>query len=450
MSDMGVAESAPVARVAGPGVRLLSVKRGFGWSLSGYAVYMLCQWAILVVLTRWGAPDLGDVALFAVALAVTTPIILFSNLGLRRVYASDSASEFRFTDYFGLRMATNVAALALIAGVAFARGFRAEAVLAILAMGAAKVVESTTDILHGYFQERGRIDIGARGTMMRGVLSLAGFLAAFLTTGSVPWAILGMGAGWAAVLVFYEWPWALKLRRASSAGASPARRKTRDLSRSWMKLANVALPLGMVALVTSLKGSIPVFVIENHLGVTALGLFVALIYFYNGSNRVVSALGEAAATRLATLYKAGNNRGVARLIARMLTVALAVSALGVVIAVAAGEPLLKLFYGPRCAGSGWLLVAIMVAVCVANFQTVLDYAMVSTRHFRIQPYLYGGGALLLLVLCAVFVPSQGLSGVALALGIVSGVELLAAGGVVAWAVTRLRAPALPSVLETRV
>lgn len=440
---------ARVSTTVRPGGKIVSVKRGFGWALSGYAIYMLCQWSMLVVLTRWGSPDLSDVALFAVALAVTTPIVLFSNLGLRRVYATDSKAEFQFSDYFGLRMATNVAAMVLIAGVVWARGYRPEFVWAILAMGTAKVVESTTDILHGYFQERGRIDIGARGTMMRGILSLAGFLAAFLATGSVFWSILGMGAGWAAVLVFYEWPWALRLRRDSSVEVSSAGRKNRDPSWSWMKLANVALPLGMVALVTSLKGSIPVFVIESHLGVTALGLFVALIYFYHGSNRVVSALGEAAATRLATLYKVGNHRDVVRLIARMLAVALTVSALGVGIAVAAGGPLLKFFYGPRCAGSGWLLAAIMAAVCVANLQTVLDYAMVSTRHFRIQPYLYGGGAFLLLILCAAFVPTKGLAGVVLALGIVSGVETLAAGGVVAWAVTRLRTPGTLPVLETR-
>jgi len=449
MIDTCVGEAAAAHAAPGAGGRALSVKRGFGWCLSGYVIYMLCQWAILVALTRWGSPDLSDVALFAMALAITTPIVLFSNLGLRRVYATDAKASFRFPDYFKLRMVTNVAALAMIAGVVCTRGFRAEIVWATLVMGAARMIESTSDILHGYFQERGRIEIGARGTMMKGILSLAGFLAAFFATGNVLLSIAGMGAGWAAVLVFYEWPWALRFRRGSSAEASPVPPNNRDPSRSWMHLANLALPLGIVALVTSLKGSIPVFVIESHLGVTALGLFVALIYFLNGSNRVVSALGEAAAARLAALYKAGNDREVVRLIARMLAAALAVSGLGLGIAVAAGDPLLEFFYGPRCAGLGWLLVAIMAAACVANLQTVLDYAMMSIRHFRIQPYLYGVGALLLLILCAVLVPAKGLSGAALALGIVSGVELLAAGVVVARAVTRLRTPAALSGLETR-
>jgi hypothetical protein len=155
MTDLLVVETSVAAPVVIPGGRVVSVKRGFGWCLAGYAVYMFCQWAMMVALTRLGSPDLKEVALFALAIAATTPIILFSNLGLRRVYASDSKSVFQFADYFTLRMATNVAALALIAGVTWARGYPAEIVWATIAMGAAKVIESTSDILHGYFQHRG-------------------------------------------------------------------------------------------------------------------------------------------------------------------------------------------------------------------------------------------------------------------------------------------------------
>ena len=444
MNVLGPAETSVASPVLIPGGRLISVKRGFGWTLAGYAVYMLCQWAMMVVLARLGSPDFREVALFALAIAATTPIILFSNLGLRRVYATDANSEFSFADYFKLRMATNVAALALITGVAVALGYPAAIVGTIVAMGTAKVIESTSDILHGYFQHRGRIDLGARATMMRGVLSLAGFLAVFLATGSVIGAIAGMAAGWTAVLVFYERTWALRLLRAS-----PPARRVSGPARNWMHLAHLALPLGIVALVTSLKASIPMFVIETGMGLTALGLFAALIYFLHASNRVVSAMGEAAASRLSSLFKSGDERGTLALTARMLGVALLVSGAGIGVAVAVGGPLLRLFYGAPFAGLGGLLVAIMAATCVANLQTVLDYAMVATGRFRIQPYLYGGGALLLLILCVAFVPAKGLEGAALSLGIVSGVELLGSASVVGWSLLRLRSLNTPALQEAR-
>ena len=441
MTGACMAEAPAVSGARPPRGGPVSVKRGFGWALSGYAVYMLCQWGMIMTLTRWGSADLKDVALFALALATTTPIVLFSNLGLRRVFATDATSTFRFQDYFGLRMATNIAALALIAGVVWARGDRTELVWATLAMGAAKMIESTSDILHGYFQERGRIDVGARASILRGLLSLAGFLAGFFLTRDVFWSIVGMGAGWAAALLVYEWPWTLRFLREE-----PDPSLHRSPSRRWLRLAILTLPLGLVALVTSLKASIPTFVIEHHLGETALGLFAALIYFHHGINRVVSSLGEAAASRLSTLHASGDGPGTGRLLVRMLGVALFISGAGVGVALVAGNPLLRVLYGSAYAGMGGLLVAIMAAATVANLQTVLDYAMVATRHLRVQPFLYGGGALLLLGFCVALVPPLGLPGAALALGIVSAAELLTAGGIVGWAllagrVTRAR-PAL--------
>jgi O-antigen/teichoic acid export membrane protein len=412
----------------------VSVKRGFGWSLAGYVIYMVCQWAIMVVLTRWGSKDLADVALFAMALATTTPIILFSNLGLRRVYATDANSGFRFSDYFTLRMTTNVAALLVVAVAVWVQGYRTELVWVTLAMGAAKMIESTSDLLHGFFQERRRIDVSSRATIFRGVLSLVGFVTGFMLTRQVFWGVIGMGAGWAAVLVGYEWPWTRKFLRTSEREASPLATRHSGL-KGPLRLAFLTAPIGVVALVMALKGSIPTFVIEANLGETALGIFAALIYFFHGINRVVSSLGEAAAARFASLHAARDQAGAVRLLSRMLGVSLAISAVGVLGAVVFGEPIVRLFYdfkGPLFSGLGTLLVGIMVAASVANLQTVFDYAMMAIRRFRIQPYMYGAGAGLLLLLCITLVPTKGLSGAVWALGISSGVELLASAAIVGW------------------
>jgi O-antigen/teichoic acid export membrane protein len=409
---------------------ITSVRRGFGWTFTGYAVYMACQWAMLVVLTRWGAQ--ADVRLFAIALATTTPIILFSNLGLRRVLASDASSEHPFADYFTLRLATNFAALAIIAGFIAAQGHGSEAVWVTLAMGAAKMIESTSDILHGYFQERRRIDLSSKATIARGILSLAAFSVSFLLTKQVFWAIFAMGASWAAILVFYEWPRAARFLRESGHPVSPGTVRRTASKGGWLRLGRTATPLGIVALLLALKGSIPIWVIDHAMDDTAVAVFAAIIYFHHGINRVVSSLGEAASARMGALHAAGDRAGLSRLLSRMLGVSLAVSAIAFVVALAAGGPLVRLFYGPMYAGLGGLLVAILAAAAVANLQTVFDYAMVAVRKISIQPYLYGAAAALLFVLCAALVPRMGLYGAALALGLASAAELAATGFLVGW------------------
>jgi O-antigen/teichoic acid export membrane protein len=431
-------ESRPAKRREGP----ISVASGFAWVLAGYVAYMACQWGMIVALARWGTVE--TVGQFHLALATTAPIIMFTNLGLRRVYATDARSAFRFGDYLGLRFLTCGIALVVIAGFAVFSGHTAAMAGVILAMGAAKSIEAVSDVLHGYFQNRRRIDIGARSTLMRGPLSLLGLIAAFLLTRSAFWAVVGMASGWLAVVLLYDLPRAARLRRQETDRKAPA-----GSAKSKLSLARLSLPLGVVALITSLRANIPTFVIAAYLGERWLGLFGALVYFHAASNRVVSALGEAGTTPLAARYLAGDRTSYLRLLAKMTGVTLAVSLAGLAIAAVAGRAILGAFYGQEYAAVSAVLVAVMAAVAVANVQTILDYAMTAARQLGIQPYLYGGGALLLFLLCLAFIPTHGIRGAALALGIGSVVELVASAVIVGRAVSQLRQPAPRPVLEAR-
>jgi O-antigen/teichoic acid export membrane protein len=415
----------------------LSVRLGFLWVLAGYAIYMLCQWGMIVALARWGSPE--QVGQFALALATTAPIILFANMGLRRVYATDATSMFRFGDYVGLRLVTNVAAMGLVTLVVWTAGYSPRTVWVVLAMGLAKAVEALSDILYGLFQKRGRIDLEARSMILRGPLALAGFAAGFLATHDVVWAVIGMGAGWLAVLFLHDWPKALQFAETS--------RSDNGSARSWAILARVALPLGLVALLASLKTSIPCLVIAKHMGEGALGLFAALAYFHAASNRIVSALGEAATARLATRHAGGDHEEFMSLVARMLGVALAVGVAGLGIALVAGGPLIGLFYGAPYASASGVLAVIMAAACAANLQTVLDYAMTAARLLRIQPYLYGAGVVALFLLCAALIPSGGLRGAAVALGVASVFEMAASACVLGWVLSRGRMTRSEPALE---
>jgi len=426
---------------------VMPVHRGFLWLLAGTLGYMLCQWGMVVVLARRGSADGVELGQFGLALAWTAPILLFTNMGLRRVFATDTKAEFRFSDYFGLRLVTNAAALGIVALVVVAGGFRAQTAAVVIAMGLAKAVEAVSDILNGIFQKHGRMDLMAGSFLLRGPLALAGLAVGFLATRNIVWGVVGMGTGWLAVCLLYDWPLASRFP-----GGAGLQRPGRALFppgsfRMWGLLANLSLPLGVVALLTSLKSSIPTWVIDHHMSVGAVGLFVALAYFHAASNRVVSALGEAAAPKLAHHFAEGDAEGFLRLLARSLVAALAISGAGLAVALLFGRALMSFFYGASYALESGVLVALMAAVCAANLQTVLDYAMTAGRRLRVQPYLYGAGALLLYLLCAALVPTAGLRGAALALGTGSLVEMIVSALVVGRALSRLRADRTDPILE---
>src|SRR6185312_2728981 len=89
------------------------------WLMSSNLLYAACQWGTIIALAKLGAPvAIGHLGL---ALAIATPIILFTSLGLRTVQATDMVRRYAFVEYLSLRVACNFAAAGAIATAAALR-----------------------------------------------------------------------------------------------------------------------------------------------------------------------------------------------------------------------------------------------------------------------------------------------------------------------------------------
>ncbi len=402
------------------------------WTLSGYAVYMACQWAMLIVVARLGTPE--KVGEFALGLAISAPVVLFTNLGLRRIQVTDPSDGFLFAHYFGLRLLMNAVALAAIAALAFGGGYGRGTAHVILATGLAKAVEAASDVVYGVLQKGERMDLIALSLFLRGIAGLAGLAAGMAATGDVAVGVLALAGGWSAVFFFYDLPRAARLR--PTGGLRP-----RWSPRSLGRLAWIALPLGIVTTLLSLMSTIPSVFIEKLRGAAELGIYSAMAYSYAASHRIASAMGEAASARLARHYAAGRKRDFARVLGGLLALAGAGAAAGVGVAVAAGRPLLTLLFGPEYGERAELLVGFMLVSLVSDLGIVLDYTMTAMRRLKIQPLIYGGAVLLYAALSWRLIGSMGLGGAVLALGIVSLIQALVTLGIVAR--TLVHFPAAP-------
>src|SRR5688500_18644573 len=69
-----------------------SLRSNFAWTLTGNIGYAACQWGMLVLLAKMGSTEM--VGQFALALAILTPILGFTNLQLRSVQATDARRDF--------------------------------------------------------------------------------------------------------------------------------------------------------------------------------------------------------------------------------------------------------------------------------------------------------------------------------------------------------------------
>ncbi|PSB50976.1 polysaccharide biosynthesis protein, partial [filamentous cyanobacterium Phorm 6] len=318
----------------------LTLRRNFSWTFTGNLVYAASQWGMLVLLAKLGSPEM--VGQFTLGLAVTAPAMMFTNLHLRSVQATDAKQQYVFADYLGLRLIGTGLALLIIAGITLKAGYRWETSLVILVIGIAKAFESISDVFYGLIQQHERMDRIAIALMIKGPLSLLFLSIGVLFTKTVLGGVVGLAVAWAIVLFACDIRnGALILKSSQKAErenfvergfiaseVGEHSESTENLpppTPPWQgggkiqnqllprwhfktlgKLIWLTLPLGFVMMLISLNTNIPRYFIERYLGERQLGIFAAISYLMVAGNMVVSALAESASPRLAKYYAAGN------------------------------------------------------------------------------------------------------------------------------------------------
>ena len=377
----------------------------FSWTLAGNAMYAATQFGTLSALAKLGSPAV--VGQYALALAISAPIFMFTNLQLRGVQATDARNEYQFADYFTLRcLSTILGILTVSLIVAFAHYDRTTS-LVILLVTAAKAIETFSDVIAGHLQKFERLDQVARALMLRGLTSVATFTITFWITRSLVFSVLALAATWMAVIGLYDFRVVLSVmhnRVFFRYSASILRRLI------WL-----SLPLGLVMALISLNANIPRYLLERKLGAAELGVFASMAYLMTAMSLIVSALGQSVCARLSRFFADGNVHHFKILIGKLIGLSLVLGSVGVTGAAIFGKKILTLVYRSEYANQVSLLVVLAIAATVSSAASFLGYGMTAARCFRSQVPLIVLATLTSAGLTVALLPSCGLMGAGYAL-----------------------------------
>lgn len=394
----------------------LTLRANFSWTFVGNVINAGSWFSMTIVLAKLGSPEhLGQ---FALGLATTAPIFMFASLRLRDVQATDAKQEYHFGDYFALRLITTTLACLVIVGIVSVFNFQREMALVILATAGSKAIENISDAFYGLFMRQERLDRIAKSLMLKGPLSLIGLSVGFYLTGSVFWGIVGLASARAAILLSYDLRNAIltlnpSLKRIGN-NVPKALPYPRWNAKILVKLAWLALPLGIVTMLISFTSNIPRYFIEGHLGAYHLGIFAAVASFQKVAPTVVQALGRSASPRLANYYATNMAGAFQKLTLRLIVIGVLLGGAGVLVAFVLGRQILTLFYGPAYALPG-LFGLLMLAAGIDYIATMLFFVITSARYFKIQLPLQLLTTGSVAIACYWLIPSAGLFGAAMAL-----------------------------------
>ena len=419
-----------------PVVSGLSLRSNFAWALAGNVVYAICQWGILVALVKLGSSLM--VGQFSLGLAIATPVLMFTNLHLRAVQATDAMHHYSFAEYRLLRCIMTLSAIALIAGIASVQNYGRQTTMIILVVALAKGTETFSDIHYGLFQVNDRLDQAGISMMLRGAFSVVALSAGLYLTHSALWGCVGLALVWLAALFLFDVPRGRRFVAPSGMSSQPLawlgerqpeRRAT--LQRQW-NLMRLALPLGVMTTLASINLNMPRYFIEARLGVHKLGVFSALAYSTVALTLVSDSLGQCAIPRMSRLYAAGE-------VAEFRSVLLQLTGLGCVLGLAGlaaaqvmGTWLLTAFFSPEYAGSSRVFVVLMIATALHCVAGMLTSGIMSARYFQVQVSMLVLAVVSNAFACYRLVPSMGLVGGAVAMVFGATVRLVLTAAVVTY------------------
>jgi len=360
-----------------------SLKVNFIYNFFGNIYYAGCQWGMLIVLTKIGSIE--DVGVYSYGLAICSPLILFANMHLRILVATDAANEYRFMDYILFRM-INVLVIFLSIYL-FAKIYLDDefTVYIVCVVGLCKVIESVSDVCYGYFQKIERNDILFFSLFLRGTVYLM-VAWIFYKDNGLGSVLLYIAILWALIAIFYDVyfvcridDWAYKLKSG----------KLFDFShRKYREILLVAAPMAVVAMLDSFGVSIPRYFIENMMGFKSLGYFSAISYLMVVGGTVVGAMGYVVSPRMSKYFVESNREGFFRVLKISVLLGVLIGIFGVIVSVFFGEYVLGLIYSREYSSMTDVFFVTMMSSMVWYVAGLLGCGLNATRKFNRQALVY--------------------------------------------------------------
>jgi len=333
--------------------------------------------------------------------------MLLCGLALRVVQANDVQRRRAFRTYLGLRLLTTAVALLGIGLIVVIAGYGRALSGVVLLVGIAKAAEAISEVFWAQLQQQEQMAPIGTSMILKGVLSVAAVGAVLGTLGNLTIATLAFAATWIAALLVYDLPVGRRM--------IPQTLRPSFQCAALLDLARLAFPLGIVLMLSSLALNVPRYFLVHHHDEHALGMFSAISNLMLVGMTLMTALGQAAAPRLARHFANQDRAGVIHLVVKLLGVSVALGICGIVLAVVAGRFILTIVYTLEYAAAVDVLVLAMIAALASYVSNVFAAVAIAAGEFRIPVPLQCVNLLTTTIIAWLAIPSHGMVGAAWAL-----------------------------------
>lgn len=338
------------------------------WTVVSNIVTALVKWIMLMTIAKWLTPH--DVGIYALALAVTSPLILFANMKLRALYVNANQAH-----YYAYSMARNlVASSVMLLIVLLAFGLYRDAWLIIVLVALSKALELVSDLMYALAHRAQDMARLSQQIVIKQLFLLVLFVAALFWQHDLTVALVIQVMG----QVFYLGiETKLFVRHYSF-------ERTVSWPLMWSILA-LGLPLGLTQFVLSFNTFLPRYALELFSTPAILGYFSAIAYVTVIANILMGAISQNYLSIFKQLDVAQNYEKMQHVFYKeLLAVAVFLCVVLAMASVFLGQWLLEIIYTPDYATYAWLLPLFCICIFFNALNWNLDTLFISVGIIKKQ------------------------------------------------------------------
>lgn len=239
------------------------LKKNLLFNTVGSLVFYICQSAMtILVLALAGSTANG---LLATAMTISNVVVSAAGFGMRTFQVSDLNNHYTDRTYLNSRYITMLMAFVGCGIFAFINSYSSEQRWIILLYTAYRLIESWSDVWHGYLQKAERMDLVGISFGVRGILTLIVLVIGLLLTQHLAPILAVLFLSNAVYVLCVDIPFAAKHANFTAVSKKPL-----------FELLTECLPLAVCAFLNTAVPSIPRYYCERILGTTEMGYFASV------------------------------------------------------------------------------------------------------------------------------------------------------------------------------
>lgn len=380
-------------------------------SILASIIYNFGQFILIVICAKLKGSE--AVGIVSYSFSLTAPIFMLFELRLQFVYMADAANNYTFKDYLTLRVFGVILSLGTVILILIFLKEETIIFFCALFISFSKVFESLGDIYLSYGQKRHVLKYYLMSRICRGFLGASVFFLIFYSTDNIIYSFFSLS--FSSLLIFFllerKVPYFISFSKIiSHVTESNSLFNSYSIKFNIWELFKKTFSLGGVSCLISLSTNIPRYFLKSYSGFLEVGIYSIVSYAATVNILIMNSFFHPLIPALSQKYANGNIDLFKKDFFGFIKIGFVYSFIVILLSYLLGNSAISFCFGSQFLSSKVFLMLMMVSSCLNFLSLFILYGLTAAGFLRLQFLFYLANVSLMLTLCYIFIPQEGLIG----------------------------------------